>query len=101
MQPFGNELTADAGEMENYYTVNTPGAEVLKNDECLRIVSGWLMANQAMPLPEKMTLISCLSNYGAMWGERTIAEIPAVKRLISKEDLDLLDRMLRRVKKPE
>ena len=92
---------ADAGEMENYYTVHTPGAEVFKNDECLRIVSGWLMANQAMPLPEKMTLISRLPNYAAMWGERSVAEIPAVKRLISAEDLDLLDRMLRRVKKPE
>ena len=92
---------ADEGEMENYYTVDTPGYVVFANEECLRLVSGWLMASNKMPVVEKMTVISRLPNYQAMWGDRTVAEIPAVKRLMSQEDIQLLDRMLRRVKRPE
>ena len=92
---------SDEGEMENYYTIDLPGGIVFKNEECLRIVRGWLMATDRMPLSEKMTVISRLTNYQAMWGDRTIAQIPAVKRLMKQEDLELLDRMLRRVKKPE
>ena len=91
----------DEGELENYYNVDMPGTLVFKNEECLRIVRGWLMSSDKMPITEKMTVISRLPNYQAMWGDRTIAEIPAVKRLMSQEDLQLLDRMLRRVKKPE
>ena len=95
-----NEQT-DAGEMENYYTVDTPGSIDFANEECLRIVSGWLMATDKMGLATKMTVISRLPNYQAMWGDRTVAQIPVVKKYMSREDLDLLDRMLRRVKKPE
>jgi len=95
-----NEQT-DAGELENYYTVDTPGGIVFANEECLRIVSGWLMATDKMGLASKMTVISRLPNYQAMWGDRTVAQIPVVKKYMSREDLDLLDRMLRRVKKPE
>ena len=95
-----NEQT-DAGEMENYYTVDTPGSIVFANEECLRIVSGWLMATDKMGLTSKMTVISRLPNYQAMWGDRTVAQIPVVKKYMSRENLDLLDRMLRRVKKPE
>lgn len=95
-----NEQT-DAGELENYYTVDTPGGIVFANEECLRIVSGWLMATDKMGLATKMTVISRLPNYQAMWGDRTVAEIPVVKKYMPREDLELLDRMLRRVKKPE
>jgi len=91
----------DEGEPEDYYTLDTPGGILFANEECLRIVRGWLMANENMPLAEKMTVVSRLPNYQAMWGDRTIGQIPAIKRLMTQEDLELLDRMLRRVKKPE
>jgi len=91
----------DEGEMENYYTIDTPGGIVLANEECLRIVRGWLMANQDVTFTDKMTVVSRLPNYQAMWGDRTIAEIPLIKRRVSQEDQQLLDRMHRRVMKPE
>ena len=91
----------DEGELENYYTIDTPGGQVLANEECMRLVRGWLMASEAIPFVEKMTVVSRLPNYQAMWGDRTISQIPAVKRLVPAQELELLDRMLRRVKKPE
>ena len=90
----------EEGKAENYYTVHAPGNVVFTNPECLRLVQGWLMTCDTMTLAEKMTLISRLPNYAAMWGERSLAEIPVVKRLVTAESLDRIDRMLRRVKKP-
>ena len=94
------EQTAQ-GELVDYYTVDSPGGIVLANEECLRIVRGWLMASDSMPFVNKMTVVSRLPNYQAMWGDRTIAEIPAVKNHMKPEDLELLDSMLRRVPKSE
>ncbi len=91
---------SDEGEAENYYTIDMEGGKLLSDPACLRLVRGWLMAS-SMPLTEKMTVTSRLPNYQAMWGERKITEIPASKRLMTQEDLEKLDRMLRRVKKPE
>ena len=92
---------SDEGEPVDHYTVDTPGAITFANPECLRLVRGWLMASSAIPFVNKMTVVSRLPNYQAMWGDRTIREIPAVKNYMSVEDLELLDRMLRRVPKPE
>ncbi len=92
---------ADEGEPENYYTIETPGGELFDNGECLKIVNGWLMASEKMTLAEKLTIVSRLPNYKAMWGEKKVYEIKAVERHMTREDLDILDRMLRRVKKPQ
>ena len=92
---------SDEGEMENYYNIDMPGGQVLANEECLRLIRGWLMSNNDVSFTDKMTVVSRLPNYQAMWGDRTIAEIPLVKRRISEEAKQQLDRMLRRVPKPE
>ena len=92
---------SDEGEMENYYNIDMPGGMVLANEECLRLIRGWLMSNNDVSFTDKMTVVSRLPNYQAMWGDRSIAEIPLVKRRISEEAKQQLDRMLRRVPKPE
>jgi len=99
----GNWFTeqADEGEMEDYYHIHMPGGIVLANEECLRLIRGWLMANDEVGFTDKMTVVSRLPNYQAMWGDRAIADIPLIKRRISQESQQQLDRMLRRVKKPQ
>jgi hypothetical protein len=95
-----NEQTVE-GEPVDHYTIDSPGGDVLANEECLRIIRGWLMASDSMPFTSKMTVVSRLPNYQAMWGDRAITQIPVVGKYMTKEDLEHLDRMLRRVPKPE
>ena len=92
---------SDDGKQENYYTIETPGGELFANADCVKIVNGWLMSNEKMSMAEKMTIVSRLPNYQAMWGEKRVYEIKAVERHMTQQDLDLLDRMLRRIKKPQ
>ena len=67
----------------------------------MRRIRGWLMSNNDVSFTDKMTVVSRLTNYQAMWGDRPISEIPMVKRRISEEAKQQLDRMLRRIPKPE
>jgi len=90
----------DEGEAVNHFSIDTVCGILLGDPECLRVVRGWVMASE-MPVTEKMTLTSRLTNYQAMWGDRKITELPVIKRLMKQEDLDRLDKTLRRVKKPE
>ena len=92
---------SDEGELENYYSIDMPGGIVLANEECMRLIRGWLMSNNDVSFTDKMTVVSRLTNYQAMWGDRPISEIPLVKRRISEEAKQQLDRMLRRIPKPE
>ncbi len=95
----GNWFTqqTDDGEPENYYSLEMPLGPLLDNEECLRIVRGWFMSGKSV---NRVTGISRLTRYQETRRDWKLTEIPSFRELMTQEEFDLLDRMLRKVKKP-
>jgi len=93
------EEQKDEGEAVNHYSLETNFGEMLSNPECLQIFTGWIMSQRKLPQVEKMTLVSRIPNYQTRLTDQHVRDIPAIRRLLNEDDLALLDRMLRRVKK--
>ena len=86
-------------EVKNGFHVGVPVGELLANENCYRIVRGWIMANTRL-LPEtKLAIVPRLTNWQAMWGDRQLGQLAMIKNHMTPEDLETLDKMLRRIKR--
>ena len=76
--------------VEGYYSVNDTCAEVLANEECMKITKGWLMSQG------NLTYASMLTTVRDMMGFHTVAHMcgDASPKLVAQ-----LNRLLSRVKK--
>ena len=86
-------------EVEDGYSLELPMVEILANDACYRIVKGWIMANERIALDARLSLVTRLPNWDAMYGAYKIHELNLIKNNTTQEDVDKLDKMLRRIKR--
>lgn len=78
---------------DGLYNVECPFGELLANEDCLRIIKGWIMAVDSMPDADKLVTVSRLTNWRAMWADRRIMDMNVFKNLPMK-DIARLNRKL-------
>ncbi|MBR4291888.1 MAG: beta-galactosidase [Oscillospiraceae bacterium] len=91
-----NEDTEEIIVVDGCFSVEDTYGELLSNEECFKIIKGWLMKQG------NLTLASMLTTLRDMMGFAKFSETAAVSGLmgdVSKKDLAQLNRLLSRVKK--
>jgi len=90
----GGELV----ELEDGYDLSVPVGELLANEQCLRVVRGWLM-NSDLNRSLKLTMISRLTNWAVMWGDRTLLQINQVRNNLSEGEIQKLEKMIKCIRR--
>lgn len=85
-----NEESDEIVVVDGYYSVEDTAAELLSNEECLKIVKGWFMAQG------NLTYASMLTTIRDMMGFYTVK---MMAREATTKQLAQLNRLLSRVKK--
>ena len=86
-------------EVENSYSIEIPIGQLIPNDTCHRIVKGWVMSHEGLTLEAKLAFLSRLPNYSLTFAEYKIYELNVIKKNMTQEEFDKLDKMLRRIKR--
>ena len=89
--------TDEVAEVENGYNIQMQIGDIFANDTCLRVVKGWIIAKENIPQDTRLVIASRLTNWFTMWGDRTIDELKQIRKEMSDQDFEKLDRMLRRI----
>ena len=88
-----------APEVKNGFSLQVPVGELLGNETCYRIVRGWLMGNPRLKPEDRLAMVSRLTNWQAMWGDRYFDRLATIRKFITEEELQALDKMLKRIKR--
>ena len=86
-------------EEENCYNIEILSGQLVANDTCHRIIKGWIMAHEQTPLETRLGIVSRIPSCEAIWGKCKIYELPPIKKIMTQDDLNKLDKMLRRIKR--
>ena len=89
--------TDEVAAVENGFNIQIPVGELFANDTCLRAVKGWLMGKEGVSREQKLVMCSRLTNWQAMWGDKLITTLTQISRIMTEEDYEKLDRILRRI----
>ena len=98
----GNWFSTQSDEVapvENGYNIQMKIGDIFANDTCLRVVKGWIMAKETVSQDTRLVMASRLTNWMTMWADRTIDELKQIRKEMSDQDFEKLDRMLRRIPK--
>ena len=79
--------------VDGYYSVEDTAGELLRNEECYKIVKGWFMTMG------NLTIASMLDTLRDMMGFRKLTEFSSIGGDISPKQVAQLNRLLSRVKK--
>ena len=80
-------------EIDGFYSIEVPLGELLSNEECFKIVKGWLMKQG------NLTVASMLTTLRDMMGHAKLAEGIGMLGGATKKDLAQLNRQLIKVAK--
>jgi len=89
----GEKTAEDSG-----YDVTVPIGILLEDPQCLRAVKGWIMRS-SMPQSLKLVAVARLTNWRAMWADRTLDQLSQLQKNIAPEEFATLDKLLRRIKR--
>ena len=89
--------TDEVAQVENGYNIEIPIGELFANETCLRVVKGWIMAKDGITREQKLVLVSRLTNWMGMWFDRKVYELSQIKKTMSAEDYEKLNRLLGRI----
>ena len=89
--------TDEVAQVENGYSVDIHVGELFANETCLRVVKGWIMAKEGVTREQKLVMCSRLTNWQAMWADRTVKDLTQVRKVMTDEDYEKLDRLLGRI----
>lgn len=73
--------------------------DLLANETCVMTVRGWLMANNEIPLSNRLTLSSRIPQWRALRSSQTLRQITAVAKFMRDEDFARLNKRLCRIRK--
>ena len=94
----GDDNDTDYGE--NGYHIGISIKELAQNEDCARVVRGWVMSNAKITMGEKLHVISRLPLWqNSPVGLKKPTELNVVKKYCISEDLAELDRRLRRIRR--
>ena len=91
---------ADIDYGEAGYNTTILMGDLCSNEECVKVIKGWIMTNPRMSLGEKLHTIGRLS----IWrtspaSQKVVREIKMFKKYCVEEEFKALDQKLRRVKR--
>ena len=89
----------NAPEVKNGFSLEVPVGELLGNETCYRIIRGWIMGNHRLKPEDRLAIVSRLVNWQAMWGDRYFDRLATIKKHMTAEELQALDKMLKRIKR--
>ena len=89
----------NAPEVKNGFSLGVPVGELLGNETCYRIIRGWIMGNHRLKPEDRLAIVSRLANWQAMWGDRYFDRLATIKKYMTAEELQALDKMLKRIKR--
>ena len=86
---------------EEGYHAELPMGELLSNPRCFEIVKGWIMAKQTLDISTRFKFVSSLSQYrdNANYNQKPLRGMKTPRENYSAEDFDLLNKLLRSVKR--
>ena len=88
-----NEDSDEIVVVDGYYSVEDNVGTLLANEECFKIVKGWLMK------AGNLTIASMLTTLRDMMGHMKLDGFSSLGSNVTKKELAMLNRMLSRVKK--
>jgi len=92
-------------EAEDYgddgYNADMPMGVLLANPRCMEIVKGWIMAKQELDISVRFKFVSSLNQYrdNANYNQKSLMGMKTTSTYYTREDLDLLNKLLRGVKR--
>ena len=92
-------------EAEDYgdegYNADMPMGVLFANARCVDIVKGWVMAKQSVSISDRFKFVTAMPRYrdSENYNQRPLAEMVTIKKNNSEEDLALLNKLLRGVKR--
>ncbi len=92
-------------EAEDYgddgYNAGMPMGVLLANPRCMEIVKGWIMAKQELDISVRFKFVSSLNQYrdSANYNQKPLMGMKTTSTYYTREDLDLLNNLLRGVKR--
>ena len=84
--------------VEGGYDLSVPVGQLLANPQCLRAVKGWIMHSD-IAQSAKLVSVSRLTNWQAMWSDRTLRQLNGISRHMTEEDFQVLETVLKRIKR--
>ncbi len=100
----GNWFT-EQDEAEDYgdqgYNADLPMRVLLANPRCMEIVKGWIMSKQSLDMSIRFKFVCMLSQYrdNANYNSKPLCGIKTTKTYYTAEDVALLNKLLRSVKR--
>ncbi len=89
--------TDEVAQVENGFSIDVPVGELFANETCLRAVKGWIIAKEGVPKEQKLVICSRLTNWQAMWADRTVKNLNQIAKIMTDEDYEKLGRLLGRI----
>jgi len=89
----------DDGEKikDGFYSLNDNIGVVLSNDECMNLIRKWILSNDRITLDNRLLLSSRLTNWKAMWADRTIPQM--LEKQMTQKDFKALEAQLQKIRK--
>jgi hypothetical protein len=96
-----SEQEEDEDYGDEGYQADMPNGELLGNPRCFEIVKGWIMAKQSLDISTRFKFVSSLSQYrdNGNYNTKHLISMKTVKTYYTDEDIALLNKLLRGVKR--
>ena len=74
--------------------------DLLSHPRCMDIVKGWVMSKTELSLSQRFNFVSNLPRFAenVAYKERTLDSMPTLQRIMTQQDWDMLNKLLRSVK---
>ena len=82
---------------DGFYSLNDNIGVVLSNDRCLDLTRKWILSNDRISLDNRLLLSSRLTNWKAMWADRTLPQM--LEKQMTEKDFKILESQLQKIRK--
>lgn len=82
---------------DGFYSLNDSIGVVLSNDKCMDLMRKWILSNDHIALDTRLLLSSRLTNWKAMWADRTIPQM--LDQHMTKKDFKVIEAQLQKIRK--
>ena len=95
---FDYDIPDEEGKIKDgFYSLNDSIGVVLSNDRCMDITRKWILANDRISLDNRLLLVSRLTNWKAMWADRTLPQM--LQNQMTEKDFRILESQLQKIRK--
>lgn len=82
---------------DGFYSLNDSIGVVLSDDKCMDLMRKWILSNDNISLDTRLLLSSRLTNWKAMWADRTIPQM--LSNHMTEKDFKILEAQLQKIRK--